>query len=162
MIRLGLIFAMLTLSATVLVSGAASTIFRSTAAAMTASYVTLLTICMGPLLVWLGRDAPWGYATVDAVLRIDPVAAALQASSTPGFAEYDLLPMNWWIIGSACLVLLLFIALRTRQYAAYQRKWMRRIPGLVSVRGDRPALETAREILDLAGRREPLSARRAD
>jgi tRNA dimethylallyltransferase len=54
------------------------------------------------------------------------------------------------------------IALRTRQYAAYQRKWMRRIPGLVSVRGDRSALETAREILDLAGRREPLSARRAD
>ena len=54
------------------------------------------------------------------------------------------------------------VALRTRQYAAYQRKWMRRIPGLVSVRGDRPATETAREILDLAGRREPLSARRAD
>jgi tRNA dimethylallyltransferase len=54
------------------------------------------------------------------------------------------------------------IVLRTRQYAAYQRKWMRRIPGLVSVRGDRPALETAREILDLAGRREPVSARRAD
>jgi tRNA dimethylallyltransferase len=50
------------------------------------------------------------------------------------------------------------IALRTRQYAAYQRKWMRRIPDLVSVRGDRPARETAREILDLAGRREPLSA----
>ena len=54
------------------------------------------------------------------------------------------------------------VALRTRQYAAYQRKWMRRIPGLVSVRGDRPATETTREILDLAGRREPLSARRAD
>ena len=53
------------------------------------------------------------------------------------------------------------IALRTRQYAAYQRKWMRRIPGLVSVRGDRPASETAREILDLAGRREPLPAREA-
>jgi tRNA dimethylallyltransferase len=53
------------------------------------------------------------------------------------------------------------IVLRTRQYAAYQRKWMRRIPGLVSVRADRPALETAREILRLAGRREPLSARRA-
>ncbi len=45
------------------------------------------------------------------------------------------------------------IALRTRQYAAYQRKWMRRIPGLVSVRGDRPPRETAREVLDLAGRR---------
>jgi tRNA dimethylallyltransferase len=53
------------------------------------------------------------------------------------------------------------IALRTRQYAAYQRKWMRRIPGLVSVRGDRPPRDTAREILELAGRRQPLSARRA-
>ncbi len=45
------------------------------------------------------------------------------------------------------------IALRTRQYAAYQRKWMRRIPGLVTVPGDRPPRETAREVLDLAGRR---------
>jgi tRNA dimethylallyltransferase len=53
------------------------------------------------------------------------------------------------------------ITLRTRQYAAYQRKWMRRIPGLVSVRGDRPPRETAREILELAGRRQPLPARRA-
>lgn len=52
------------------------------------------------------------------------------------------------------------IALRTRQYAAYQRKWMRRIPGLVTVRGDRSPRETAREILELAGRRQPLSARR--
>jgi ABC-type transport system involved in multi-copper enzyme maturation permease subunit len=100
---------------TVLVSGAASTLFRSTAAAMTASYIALLTICMGPLLVWLGRDAPWGFATVETVLIVDPVAAALQASQFPGFAEYDLLPMNWWIIGSACLVLLLVIGVRTRQ-----------------------------------------------
>jgi len=51
------------------------------------------------------------------------------------------------------------IFLRTRQYAAYQRKWMRRIPGLVSVRGDRPPRETAREVLDLARRRKPLPAR---
>ena len=28
---------------------------------------------------------------------------------------------------------------RTRRYAAYQRKWMRRIPGLASVAADRPA-----------------------
>ena len=53
------------------------------------------------------------------------------------------------------------ITLRTRQYAAYQRKWMRRIPGLVSVRGDRPSREIALEILDLAGRRQPVSADRA-
>ena len=53
------------------------------------------------------------------------------------------------------------IALRTRRYAAYQRKWMRRIPGLVTVRADRPPRETAREILELASRRKPLPAGRA-
>ncbi len=39
------------------------------------------------------------------------------------------------------------IALRTRRYAAYQRKWMRRISGLQTVSADRPAEETAAEIL---------------
>jgi tRNA dimethylallyltransferase len=39
------------------------------------------------------------------------------------------------------------ITLRTRRYAAYQRKWMRRIPHIQAVAADRPALETAREIL---------------
>ena len=38
----------------------------------------------------------------------------------------------------------------TRRYAAYQRKWMRRIPGLVRVDGTRPAGEVADEILTLA------------
>ena len=42
----------------VLVSAAASTLFRSTAAAMTASYVAILAVCVGPLLVWLGRERP--------------------------------------------------------------------------------------------------------
>jgi tRNA dimethylallyltransferase len=36
---------------------------------------------------------------------------------------------------------------RTRRYAAYQRKWMRRIPGLVPVRADRQPAEVADEIL---------------
>jgi tRNA dimethylallyltransferase len=39
------------------------------------------------------------------------------------------------------------IALRTRRYGAYQRKWMRRIPALEMVSADRPAKETAAEIL---------------
>jgi len=42
------------------------------------------------------------------------------------------------------------IALRTRRYAAYQRKWMRRIPSIQTVSADRPSLETAREILSRA------------
>jgi tRNA dimethylallyltransferase len=39
------------------------------------------------------------------------------------------------------------LILRTRRYAAYQRKWMRRIPGLVTLRADRPPAEVATEIL---------------
>src|SRR5262249_23124251 len=39
---------------------------------------------------------------------------------------------------------------RTRRYAAYQRKWMRRIPGLVPVDAERPADDVATEILSLA------------
>jgi tRNA dimethylallyltransferase len=39
------------------------------------------------------------------------------------------------------------IALRTRQYAAYQRKWMRRIPGLETVPADRDPEEIAADIL---------------
>jgi ABC-type transport system involved in multi-copper enzyme maturation permease subunit len=99
----------------VLVSAASSTLFRSTAAAMSASYVAILIVCLGPLLVWLAREAPFGHATVEAALLVDPVAAALQASGTPGFTTYDLLPMNWWIIGGICVALLSFLRLRTWQ-----------------------------------------------
>jgi tRNA dimethylallyltransferase len=44
------------------------------------------------------------------------------------------------------------LVVRTRRYAAYQRKWMRRIPGLVPVDSTRPVAETARGIVRLAGR----------
>jgi tRNA dimethylallyltransferase len=46
---------------------------------------------------------------------------------------------------------------RTRRLAAYQRKWMRRIPGLVSVRADRSPDEVADDVLALArgGQRVP-------
>ena len=42
------------------------------------------------------------------------------------------------------------IELRTRRYASYQRKWMRRIPGIELVRADRPAAEVVDAIIDLA------------
>jgi tRNA dimethylallyltransferase len=46
---------------------------------------------------------------------------------------------------------------RTRRLAAYQRKWMRRIPGLVTVRADRSPDEVADDVLALArgGQRVP-------
>lgn len=48
------------------------------------------------------------------------------------------------------------LAARTRRYAAYQRKWQRRLEGLVMVAADRPPKETAAEIIALARTRERL------
>jgi tRNA dimethylallyltransferase len=42
------------------------------------------------------------------------------------------------------------IVARTRRYAAYQRKWMRRIPGVVLIDADRPPEQVADDVLDLA------------
>jgi tRNA dimethylallyltransferase len=46
---------------------------------------------------------------------------------------------------------------RTRRYAAYQRKWMRSLEGVVMVAADRPSEETAAEVIELARTREHLS-----
>jgi tRNA dimethylallyltransferase len=48
------------------------------------------------------------------------------------------------------------LVVRTRRYAAYQRKWLRRLEGLVMVAADRPPEETAAEIVALARTREHL------
>ena len=53
------------------------------------------------------------------------------------------------------------LAARTRRYAAYQRKWMRRIPGLVSLPANRPPGEVADDILEVARARQRLPAGRA-
>lgn len=53
------------------------------------------------------------------------------------------------------------LILRTRRYAAYQRKWLRRIPGLVSVDANRPAGEVADDIVEVARARQRLPAGRA-
>jgi tRNA dimethylallyltransferase len=53
------------------------------------------------------------------------------------------------------------LIVRTRRYAAYQRKWMRRIPGVVSVDADRAPDEVADEIVEVARARQRLPAGRA-
>ena len=53
------------------------------------------------------------------------------------------------------------LVLRTKRYASYQRKWMRRIPALVSLTADRPAGEIADAILEMARARQRLPAGRA-
>ena len=51
---------------------------------------------------------------------------------------------------------------RVRRYAAYQRKWMRRIAGLVPIQADRPATETAAEIVALLPSEPVLRPARAE
>jgi len=48
------------------------------------------------------------------------------------------------------------LAARTRRYAAYQKKWMRRIPGLVSVNANLSPKEVADEIVEVARTRKRL------
>lgn len=48
------------------------------------------------------------------------------------------------------------LIVRTRRYAGYQRKWLRRLEGLVMVAANRPPEETAAEIVALARTREHL------
>jgi ABC-type transport system involved in multi-copper enzyme maturation permease subunit len=99
----------------VMVSAAASSVFRTTAAATAAANITLVVVCLAPLLVWLGRGVPFGHETVETALALSPVAAALHASNAAGFTDYQLLPLSWWISGGASAVLLLVLIFRTRQ-----------------------------------------------
>jgi tRNA dimethylallyltransferase len=49
------------------------------------------------------------------------------------------------------------VAQATRRLARYQRKWLRKMPGVVRVDGNRPAAEVADEIIALGREREHLS-----
>jgi tRNA dimethylallyltransferase len=72
------------------------------------------------------------------------------ARKTLGLDEIALLPREEAIDA---------LVVRTRRYAAYQRKWMRRVPSLVMVDADRPPGEIADDVVALAGSRERLSRR---
>jgi tRNA dimethylallyltransferase len=84
------------------------------------------------------------------------VALASPLSTTArkvmGLEEFGMLPADEAVEA---------VTRRTRQYAAYQRKWLRRIPGVVSVRADRPPDAVADEILEVARARQRLPAHRA-
>ncbi|MFO0936803.1 MAG: ABC transporter permease [Gemmataceae bacterium] len=99
----------------VLVGVTASTLFRTTAAATAVAYLVVTLVCVAPFLIWLGRESPFGHSTVSTALTISPVATALRAADTPGFTQYDLYPNNWWLIGTACVAMLVFLFVRIRQ-----------------------------------------------
>ena len=80
-------------------SAAVGSLFRTTAVSTSVTYVVVIGLFLAPILVWLGRDAPFGHDSVQAALLINPVGAALNVIGTPGFENYDLLPTAWWIAG---------------------------------------------------------------
>ena len=96
-----------------LLSAAVGSLFKRTAAATAAAYAALLAVCGAPLLVWLGRDAPFGHDTVERALLINPIAAALSVIRLTGFKHYDLIPGNWWFLGIASAISLFVLFAQT-------------------------------------------------
>lgn len=97
----------------VALSAFVGSLFRRTAAATVTAYGTVCGLLGGTLLVWLGRDAPFGHSTVEAALKVNPIAAALSVIDAPGFERYELVPANWWFCGVASAALLLLLGVQT-------------------------------------------------
>jgi ABC-type transport system involved in multi-copper enzyme maturation permease subunit len=97
---------------TIAISAAVGSLFRSTAAATTATYVVVMTIFLVPLLVWLGRDSPFGFETVQTALLITPVGAALNVIDTPGFEPYQLLPAARYVAAGVSVSMFLLFGLQ--------------------------------------------------
>jgi len=97
-------------------------------------------------------------AMFEAGVRAEAKAALAGAISTTAAYAYGLSDIAEHPDDEAAIEAL---SARTRRYAAYQRKWMRRIPGLVSLPADRPPGEIADAILEVARARQRLPAGRA-
>ncbi len=99
----------------ILLSASVSSLFDKTAPATTTSYAIIIGLCIGTLLFWLGRGNPFGRPTVEAALLLNPVAAALNVIEAPGFAEYELVPGNWWFMGCVSAICIAVLFARTWQ-----------------------------------------------
>lgn len=98
----------------IVLSATVSSFFRRTSVATAVSYVVLLVIYAGTILVWLGREAPFGHSTVETVLSVNPLAAALSVIKTPGFASYNLFAANRWIMATLSAGLTCMFLVRIR------------------------------------------------
>ena len=98
-----------------LLSAAVGSLFSRTATATAAAYAVLLSICAVPMLIWLGRDAPFGHDVVERALQLNPIAAALSVIRLPGFRDYTLIPANWWFLGIVSVVSLIVLIVQTNR-----------------------------------------------
>lgn len=94
-------------------TAAIGSLFRQTAMAIATAYSFLMAVCALPLLVWLGRDAPFGHDTVETALMINPIAATLSVIRFPGFRDYNLIPGHWYVIGVLSLISLVLLVVQT-------------------------------------------------
>ena len=92
---------------------------RRTATATATSYATLSTLSVGTMLFWLGGET-FDHRTIERMLMFNPMAAALSVMEVRGFENFDLIPANWWIIGSSTLIMLMILMLRVRRLLAPQ------------------------------------------
>ena len=64
-------------------------------------------------MIWLGRDSVFGFEVVRSALSVNPLAAALSINRSPGFSIYNLVPINWWMMGGSSLICLIFLSIQT-------------------------------------------------
>jgi ABC-type transport system involved in multi-copper enzyme maturation permease subunit len=98
---------------TLIVSAALGSLFRRTTPATMTSYAVLATLTGLPLLIWLGREAPFGFRVVETALLFDPISSALSYMQPKAFNQYQLIPGNWYFLGGSCLTGFLVFWLRT-------------------------------------------------
>jgi hypothetical protein len=94
----------------VCVAAAVGSLFQRTATATTTCYIVLIVLYLGPLLIWMGRDAPFSHGMVEAALSINPTGAALSIIEAPGFKIY--VPGAWWVSGMISLAALAALGLQ--------------------------------------------------
>lgn len=111
-VEMVMICLLLTVLYTLTISAAIGSCFARTAISTVTAYAVLMILFLGPLLVWLGREAPFGHSVVQSILTINPMGAALSVIAMPGFAQYELIPVSWWIAVAISMLALLGLCLR--------------------------------------------------
>lgn len=113
-LQVSIVMACLALTAvyTLTLSAAVGAWLNRTATSTVTVYVVLMTVFLGPLLIWLGRETPFGHEVVQTALTLNPMGAALSVIEMPGFAQYELIPSSWWVAAGVSVVSLGVLAFR--------------------------------------------------
>ena len=97
---------------TICVGAAVGALFRKTTTATMMCYVVLIVLFLGPLLIWMGRDAPFSHSVVETALAINPTGAALSIIKMPGFSGYELMTVAWPVSIAVSVIALFVLSLQ--------------------------------------------------